>query len=424
MIIKISCENAYFLDILNKNPGTDLGLYLKPLKNGVMVGNCVDAHHYEVIFQDTKDSFQTERGQMDFQSYCNPGVVLQIINQFFSHLIIEKQTYQAKVVSWLDKTYETIDHTPAVIEVPNFYLDSSWYRNGRFLLGKYIKGVSLTHVIGNNYHLKIEAGNLFEAMNLLALIACLIDITNSYPSAYLNEEWYLKYVRIMTNIEHLPYFVFYLFIKKCIRSEKAFETIQPVVEAYFNHEIKFSFTDNYQTRKIEVLKAIGLEHPILDIGCGELQYFKMFRNKGFKRPYFAVDREETFGEIAAKYQRDYPLLTFSTELADIDIDEPVNIIISEVIEHNTVEDSITFLKEVAGLDFLRIIITTPNGDFNQHYELDGNFRHEDHKYEMGQHEFESMIQDIFKDMNVKTYGIGDCIRGTYPTHVAIIDKKN
>ncbi len=65
MILKIRSKNDYLLDILFKNPNTDYGLYFKTLKNGQIVGNAVNKHYYEVVFQDTKYSYLPERKQPD-----------------------------------------------------------------------------------------------------------------------------------------------------------------------------------------------------------------------------------------------------------------------------------------------------------------------------------------------------------------------
>ena len=83
--------------MLFKNPHTDAGLYFKPLKNGVVVGNAVSAHTYEVVFQDTKYSYLPEESnQIDFQSYCSPLTVLQVCNELFTHLLKEPLLGQFK----------------------------------------------------------------------------------------------------------------------------------------------------------------------------------------------------------------------------------------------------------------------------------------------------------------------------------------
>jgi hypothetical protein len=414
MVLKFHSSNDYLLDILYKNPNTDLGLYLKPLRNGVIVGNCVNQHQYEVVFQDTKYSFLQDETQLDFQSYCNPNVILNIINELFNHLLVDKKTYLEKEVSWLEKKYQDIDNQELRVEVLN---------EKGFLLSKYLPQLTLKHQVGQNFSLTIQAKSVFEGMNLLALTACFIEITNTFKTPYLTEDWHTKYVRILTNVENVPYFIFYLFIKRCIKSPKAFEMMKPIMEAYFEGDVNFVFTDTHQTRKEMIFNILGMEKPILDVGCGELQYYKMFRGKGFTQPYYAVDREEDVAKIVEKLQQNgADNLEFFTDLDEIKLDYKVNIIISEVIEHNTLEETEALLMRIKTLPFHQIIITTPNREFNQHYSMDTAFRREDHIYEMNPIEFKSLIVKVFGVENVEISQIGDSVKGISPTQMAIISQ--
>ncbi len=421
MLLKFHSSNDYLLDILYKNPNTDLGLYLKPMRNGVIVGNCINAHQYEVIFQDTKYSFLQDETQLDFQSYCNPNVILNIINELFNHLLVDKKTYLEKEVSWLEKTYQNIDNQEITIEVLNLYLDSNWYNEKGFLLSRYLPQLILKHQVGQNFSLTIKAKNVFEGINLLALTACFIELTNTFKTPYLAEDWHTKYVRILTNVENVPYFVFYLFIKRCIKSPMAFESMKPIMEAYFNGDVSFVFTDTHQTRKEMIFKTLGMEKPILDIGCGELQYYKMFRGKGFKQSYYAVDREESVAKIVEKLQQNgADNLEFFDDLDQITLKHKVNIIISEVIEHNTLEETEALLMRIKTIPFHQIVITTPNREFNQHYSMGSEFRREDHIYEMNQIEFKSLIIKVFGEFNVSISQIGDSVKGISPTQMAVL----
>lgn len=104
MIIKLKSENKYFLDILYKNPNTDQGLYLKELKDGIVVGNAISANEYDCVFLDSKHSYMPEDGsQIDFQSYCSPLLALNMGSEFFNHLYKEKASLEETVISWLDK---------------------------------------------------------------------------------------------------------------------------------------------------------------------------------------------------------------------------------------------------------------------------------------------------------------------------------
>ncbi|MBO9618642.1 MAG: hypothetical protein J7539_06345, partial [Niabella sp.] len=123
MILRIYCKNDYLADILHKNPQTDEGLYAKPLKSGVVIGNLVSAHEYEVLFRDNGNSYSEATGnQLDFQSLSNPLIVLNISTELFGHLLKEKKDYEAQEMKWLGQsTRGEADQEPCTIRVPVFY---------------------------------------------------------------------------------------------------------------------------------------------------------------------------------------------------------------------------------------------------------------------------------------------------------------
>ncbi|MCH5687053.1 hypothetical protein LWM68_23955 [Niabella sp. W65] len=103
MIITIYSTNPLLADILHKNPQTDEGLYAKPLKSGIVVGHVASANEYEVLFQDKGHSYTDDSSnQLDFQSHCNPLIVLNISTELFSHLLKEKTAYEAQEITWLN----------------------------------------------------------------------------------------------------------------------------------------------------------------------------------------------------------------------------------------------------------------------------------------------------------------------------------
>ena len=124
MIIKLKSDNKYFLDILYKNPNTDKGLYLKELKNGILIGNVIAENEYHCVFLDGKNSYLPEEGnQIDFQSYCSPLLALNMMTEFFNHLYKENEVLNETVISWLEKSYNEIDTEKCTIEVPTFFID-------------------------------------------------------------------------------------------------------------------------------------------------------------------------------------------------------------------------------------------------------------------------------------------------------------
>jgi hypothetical protein len=234
MIIRIKSDNDYLMDVLNKNPDTDMGLYFKSLKNGQVAGNIVDKHHYEVVFQDEKYSYLPEESnQIDYQSYCSPLAALHICNELFAHILKSRDEFSQKEIKWLGRTQGDVDTVPCCIETPSFYMDSNWFRGGRFLLTKYFDGVQVEQQSSRIFRLVISAPSIFEAFNMFSLVSLFTHITNDYGIfTYIDDNLAQKYGRILTNIRRVPYFVFYLFILRAVKSEKQFRDLKPVFEKY------------------------------------------------------------------------------------------------------------------------------------------------------------------------------------------------
>ncbi len=433
MIIKIQSGNDLLLDILHKNPTTDFGLYAKPLKNGIILGNAIDKNNYEIVFQDTKYSYLPEdSNSIDFQSYCNPLVVLNIIADFFTQQLKNRQDYMGKSITWLNKTNAELDNQPTTITIPNFYIHSTWYRNGTFLLTKYFDGITVTHQQGKVFELNISAPTVFDAVNLLAVTSLFTHITNEYGvHTWIDDAFAQKYARVLTNLENVPYFIFYLFIRRAIRTPKQFELLKPEFESYLKqngYDASLSYYGTHQERVQFITKKLETNISIIDIGCGELQYFKKMIHLGFTGTYYAIDKDEKIVAIAETVERrmETNQIALFQSIDDCKTDEQVNIIITEVIEHNTPENAIELVNAALNYNFNKIIITTPNVSFNQFYHQDLTSRHDDHHFEWNEQEFESFIQTCIgnrTDLNCQFEQIGDRINHICPTQTVIISKK-
>ena len=432
MILKINSTNKHLLDLLYKNPNTDKGLYLKPLKNGIIIGNAIDSNNYEVVFQDTKYSYLPEdSNQIDFQSYCNPLVVLQICNELFSTILKERNEFENQQISWLNTTQGAIDTEVCNIEIPTFYIHSNWYRNGQFLLSKYFSGIEIKHQIGRNFKLTITGKNVFEAFNLLNLMALFTHITNEYGIfTFIDDDFALKYVRILTNLENVPYFVFYLFIKRAAKTDRQFQTIKPIFESYLANKgiiANLTYYNTHQDRVRFITNQLEMDIPILDVGCGEFIYYKRMMNLGFTNKYYAIDSDIQFERmgifVAQKYNADN--LNFYTSLIDFKSTEKINILLTEVIEHNSIEEAKKLITHLLDFNFNQFIISTPNDDFNKFYFDDDAMRHDDHHFELTQIEFKNLIEECVKSHNnyeVNFHQIGDTLNGIQPTQAVIIKK--
>jgi len=442
MLLNIKSSNPHLLDVLNRNPETDFGLYMCALKNGYIAGNCLSANEYEAVFQDTKYSYIPEGSNaIDYQSYCSPLAVMHVCNELFGHILKSRADYADKPIRWLGKTQGETDCEPCTIEVPSFYIDSNWLRNGRFLLCRYFEGLELTPQRSSRiFTLKITAPTVFEAFNMLILTAIFAHVTNEYSVfLYIDDRLLDKYARILTNIPHVPYFVFYLFIMRAVKSPKQFAAVKPVFEEYLANEgltANLVLEGTSRLRQMYLLALLEKDVPVLDIGCGEFIYYKKLMDKGFAAPYYAVDKEEDYerlaGVIARRYDADnlefYTYLDECTPPADVTL----NILLTEVIEHNTLEEAKALIKKALTYNFNKILITTPNIEFNVHYSMeehsttDTPLRHADHCFELTRAEFEAMLTECCQDLPVaiKYFHLGDSLNGVQPIQGAVLTRKD
>lgn len=434
MIIKINSGNNQLLDVLNRNPNTDEGLYLQSWKRGVLVGNAVSAHQYDVVFQDQRRSYVPEdSSSIDFQSYSSPQVVLDICSEMFNHLTRNRDEYLEREIKWLAKSYKEIDNEKCTIEVPTFYIHSGWAQGDDFLLSKYFDGVQVVQKVGHNYTLTIEGNTIFDAINLLCIVCVFVHITNRYGiSTYIDDMYGQKYARILTNYPSVPYFVFYLFIKRLAKTERLFSGFKPVFEQYLSDqgiEAKLTYLPTHKARINYIVDRIDKSRPVLDIGCGEFLYYKSLIRRNFFEEYVGVDEDPKFAEIAKIIDMRYGSenLTFYTDLESVDKGRTYNIILSEVIEHNPMDDAVSLVRSALTFNMNQCIITTPNVEFNKFYSDSLESRHDDHDFELTREEFIEFINkciDGRTDLDVEIDFIGDSLNGIQPTQVAVIKPKN
>lgn len=426
MIVKIKSKSDYLLDILNKNPDTDFGLYLTEHKNGVLVGNAVSMNQYDVLFLDTKHSYTNfESNQIDFKSLCDGRVVLAILGIYFKHLFnIDPQSSK---IAWLDRTYAEID-AATVIEVENLWINSNWVENNdNLFLSKYLAGVSVEKKGLSLYRLRIEAESAFKAINLLAIVGFLIQATSD-EALFLEAELLTKYVKILGNVKEAPYFIYYLLAKKL--GDK-FKHLLPTLQANFqkNSGLLCTLTPySTQDNRINFIKSrLDTSNSILDFGCGEHSYIKALASRLDKEKiYFSHDRDVNFKRVYERLRDRYRDIDwrFHNNLNEIPRNIKLSVICSEVIEHNPLDEAKQIiLNLVNNWTIQQLIITTPNIVFNQYYALDDGLRHDDHVQELDSTEFAAFIYSISSNYNCEFVDIGDVVNKEPVTLGAILTRK-
>lgn len=437
MKITINSQNNELMSLLEKNPNSDFGVYLKEFKNGVCVGLCESPNEYTMMFQDSKYSFMGEdRSQMDYHSMCSPEAVVVLFNQLMGHLLKSKEEVLNKTIPWLENnTFSSVDNQPCTIIVNDFLIESSWYRDGEFLMSRYFNGVTLTPVDGtlNIFTLTLESDSVFNAVNTMMIISFLTAVSNS-SDYFMEADLLRKYVRIFGNVP-TPYFVYYLFIKRCIvKKIKLADELLPIMEEDIKNglglDVKFTKYDTHGDRIQYVGKNLDQELPILNFGCDGFIYEKRWANKG-KSPIFSYDIEDFYEmHLKIKERMNYPRpWEFIMDLTELDSDLTYQVVMSEVMEHIGLDefiDEVNRLVSIASVS--KMIITTPNKEFNKFYGMsDDDVRRHDHVVEINNQEFKEYIGKLVAqlpfEVSVEFENIGDLVNGECVTSGCVLTFK-
>lgn len=439
MIVQIHSENPELMSILRKNPDSFNGLQLRKLKNGVAIGRIISPHDYHMVFQDTKYSFTGDQSsQIDYQSFCNPRVFLSMANIFLRHLMLDKDTYLSQEVPWLNNlTHEEIDTSSyrTTIRIPNVYADGFNLSRG-FVLAKYFPEITFERKFGCLHTLEVNSDGVFRAINLASLAMMYLAATNEQPW-FINKDIAQKYIRIAKNLSPVPYFVLYLFARRCLPTKELFEELRSDLESATDLSVDLQW-GNTQAQRINAVRQILIdadtgeipENDVVEIGCGEMDYPKIFmRNLRENGRWTSFDLDD-YSKIAAAIAKRNPKrnLTF---IQGSPADTSTNIIDGvmlavEVIEHMPYEEAVNLMVEsINGFKPLRVIITTPNASFNQHYAIEG-FRHDDHHFELTLDGFKRFVAELnlalTNEYNAEFFGIGDRVEDDYTSLGCILTR--
>lgn len=431
-MIKIKSKNKDFFSVIQKNPEYLNGIYPMRIKKGVALG-MVDSekNEYNVLFQDTKYSYAEDMSnQIDFQSFCNARLVLDVLSEGFKSALMSDEEYLAQKTPWLGegKTIKDID-VPNDCSIEFFaYVDSNWVnKEGGGIFTKYFEEVHIEHFKGKAYKITISGNmTIFRLLNLTALICMFITVINPQKWA-ITESLIEKYIRIMDNIGNVPYFIVYLFKVRVLYHNEYFDKYKPDLERIIGQKVNLTFGNTHDARLSYICNEIDGKVSVLDVGCGEFLYAKrIMRGMDKNAVYYAHDREDwniVANAINSRYKATLLFSQYLDQLIKKIGRKQVDVILTEVIEHNDKEEAKQLiLKLLNNLNIRKFIVTSVNKDFNVHYELENDTRHEDHKFEMHMDEFMGFFDEVLVSLKKKYdldafqyIQIGDSLAGEAPT---------
>ncbi len=394
-IFQLTSNNPEFSQVIRKHPKG--GMRSSSIKLGNAFGWYSQKNQaYNLYFRDAENEVSFKTSEEESFEYLNVSRYNSPL--FYNHAL--KEFFASATKSKQEK-------------------DDSGFKNGCTLnlirlkrpnlverVKDYFKGYEIKIIphegLNKDFTIHIQTKqSLYELLNFVDLLCLFI--------AALNKEWFytdaslLKKYLSALNLVDAPYFFRYVFKLHLLWRKKDFKQFKSLLEKSESQSIQMSFGTNLQARKRFVDGHIDLEKPIFDVGCGE-GYYTLNYAKHTEQKIHAVDIDEEVLEILQKKAEKKKLenIVLYSSAEELPEDMKPQIILTEVIEHMSLKEAEQLLNVVASKQPEKIILTTPNQEFNQFYfEDEEEMRHHDHDFEISEKDFEKWIKKSIKTLQSK-----------------------
>lgn len=359
------------------------------------------------------------------------------VYSFYVNLVYFKK-YEINIINNFNKFFEQVK-----IEYYKYFNETKENIN--------TKENSKENIYGN-YFMIITSTNYQDLIKITYLLFSILSL--DYCDFIIDDSIIKKLIKILGEID-APYYIRNIITTKTIRSENKFSELKQQINFSETQNLKIVFGNNQFNRIKFVNNNVARNSYIIDFGCGEGSYISNLINKANKYICYDVDERElrkakrsiynkindkrTCQDIIEKYKN----VVYTSEedelfeIIKIIESNDVSIIFSEVIEHIEFDEGIRILNKLLDIIItnnernVKIIMTTPNKNFNHNYLLKEEFRHDDHKFELTQNEFINYVEDNLNKFNEKhntklSYkysGIGDSVDNIYTSQAVVIYKK-
>lgn len=417
-IVQVRSANPDFTFLIKKNPGT--GMQLRPVRKGMAYGWYADETAFNVYFKDASNDISYKQDADESFEYLNvsryntPLFPLSAINEFFS------APFKAKD----GRDVEGYEHV--------FFINLIHVDRVRYVafFEKHLKDCEFTikHQAHKSYSLTIATRKSLYYLLHVASVLCLFLSSFGEEFIDISDPILDKYIRSLHVID-APFYIRSLFARNFLTTRERFKKYRTDIERTDRYTIALEYGGTAMQRRNYIAGVLPFDKSILDIGCGEGFYAIPFAGK-IESSYYAVDLNEELLETvkrkAAARQVDNIATFASTDrFLETYNGERVDVIMTEVVEHMPEQEAAALIRQLcSSVDFDRLIVTTPNADFNRFYELE-ELRHDDHKWEMGEAAFRQWFAETVKDMRMdcEFVAIGDSVDGIRTTQGVIVRRK-
>jgi len=259
----------------------------------------------------------------------------------------------------------------------------------------------------NAHHVIQEFPSLYKGLNwFLALM--------SYLKEYLNKEDLKKAAKNCNN-GGLGYYARYLLSK---------DTKENILFSTESIQLVGGNTALQRRREIQRVLENSNSEKLFDLGAGSLYVCKKFIGK--YEEIVAIDSQYSYKTKRTGEEMGIKLIETLIEEWEGSY-EGADVLLSEVLEHNSKEVGSEILNKVLDSNPNQVIITVPNREFNKNFNIDISeeeetmLRHVDHKWEPSKEELEEFLPKRER-YSLEVRGIGDRVDDQNITLMAIYKK--
>lgn len=396
MMLVIKSDNESFSHLLGKNPAS-LPKFVS-IRKGMSVGWYDGDHTYCVKFMDKPEEVSFAEGYeyLSPHQYCHPAVALNCLDGYMT----------------LNTEYDKVAHN--YIAISGIFLKEKTQR----AIQSHFSAITispLSHRYENYCHLEISQESTLESTLNKLYIVLLLALIHGHENEFIHHEMILKYAKKF--MADIPYFIRYLFKVNCLRSNNIFQKCKQYLDTESINMVYGSLAEQRVKFILENIK----DKNVIDFGCGEGRYAN--RLLGQNLSYTGVDIDNDTLEQARKKRNEDCKFIHLDDLV-VEPRDQLAIVCSEMIEHVDWNELSYYFQIFRSFQPELILFTTPNSDFNKHYCLEDEMRHDDHIWEKPTSEvFERLNFEFNNKYSIYYVPIGDLVDNQSSSQGYILVKK-
>lgn len=403
--LSIESSNPLFSYIIQKNPENTV---VKSIRQGYAIGwfNLKNIQEYCIVFKDKPQEMSYSNSEfeyLDVTALSSPASYSNLISNFFSGLLKKKNENDSEVeiniihLGFIKCNKKVLEH-----------------------FAKFFDEVSYMEKSNNIFEVTFQStsyqGSLRRLLHLVNLFCIVMVASDEDFYLDINEDLVNKYMNSIKEIQ-CPYYVANMFKVRFLKTKVLFTKFSSQLQESCLENVTFEFGNTQQARKNFIENNITIKNNIVDLGCGE-DFSYWYLSKNIDGVFYPIDKDENVRKSVIRKINRKELLNVTEplnsweEVKDL-LESPTEVILSEVLEHNTLKEAKNLLKEVLlHPQVKKVLVTMPYKMFNKHYLIsDNEFRHDDHKWELDI-QIQLELEELFSKCGIERWGwthIGDII---------------